>query len=321
MKVFCLYLRACLMACALLCGFAVNAADRSAPVSEPGSTAAIEKRLDNIERTLQNQGLVDMLRQLQQLQSDVTSLRGQVELNSHDLENLNERQRKLFTDIDNRLQKLEQQQQSPDQDTQVLPEINPGNSQQPAGTPADSSLTIDTSTTNNNASAGDNSTTATATTTEDTSQATNNTNQTETPELTQPEQPPAPNEDPLQVQTQYQDAFNLLKQSRYDDAITAFNTFLNKYPDSPYSDNAQYWIGEAYYVTRRFDTAITEYMKVVSAFPQSPKVPNSLLKIGYCYLELGRKDDGQKVLNDLISKYPGTSAAQDAQKRLANNPD
>jgi TolA-binding protein len=47
-----------------------------------------------------------------------------------------------------------------------------------------------------------------------------------------------------------------------------------------------------------------------------PKAPNSLLKIGYSYYELKQNDEAKKVLQDLIQRYPGTTAAQDAEKRL-----
>ena len=133
------------------------------------------------------------------------------------------------------------------------------------------------------------------------------------------EQPPAATvseDDALKAQADYQEAFLLLKKADYNQAINAFDTFLHKYPDSQYSDNAQYWMGEAYYVTRRFNEAITEYMKLVTNYPNSQKVPNSLLKIGYSYFELGQRDEARKVLEDLINKFPGTTAAQDAQERL-----
>lgn len=308
------------------------AADKGAPVTEP-SLDRIEARLDNIERQLQNQGLLDMLQQIQRLQQEVTDLRGQIEVNSHKLGALEDKQRKLYTDIDNRLQRIGQQNSNANNaeaetvEPPPLTTIKPAETAVPAGNEAESSLTVENVAT-------DTQTETTDTQTEPETQAKPDT-QAETEIQTEPEpvttvdtgaetlQPPAATvteDDALKAQANYQQAFSLLKKADYDQAISAFDTFLRKYPDSQYSDNAQYWMGEAYYVTRRFNEAITEYMKLVTNYPDSQKVPNSLLKIGYSYLELGQRDQARKVLEDLINRYPGTNAAQDAQEKLNKSP-
>ena len=94
----------------LLAGLAITvtviAADKRAPVSEP-ITADIQARLEKLERLLQNQGLLDMLQQLEHLQAEINQMRGEVELQNHTLEDMKKRQRDLYTDIDRRMQRLE----------------------------------------------------------------------------------------------------------------------------------------------------------------------------------------------------------------------
>ena len=58
------------------------------------------------------------------------------------------------------------------------------------------------------------------------------------------------------------------------------------YPDSPLADNAQYWLGEAYYVNKSFPEALAAFQRVVDKYPQSRKLPDAMLKIGYCDYEL-----------------------------------
>src|ERR1019366_453052 len=70
----------------------------------------------------------------------------------------------------------------------------------------------------------------------------------------------------------YQAAFDLLKNGQYDRAITAFQGFLNAYPNSQLADNAQYWLGEAYYVNRSFPEALAAFQRVVENFPGSRKL-------------------------------------------------
>ena len=69
--------------------------------------ADIVERLDRIERLLQSQGLLDMLQQIENLQAELSSLQGDIEMQNHSLEQMKKRQRDLYTDIDQRLQRLE----------------------------------------------------------------------------------------------------------------------------------------------------------------------------------------------------------------------
>lgn len=122
--------------------------------------------------------------------------------------------------------------------------------------------------------------------------------------------------DPLAEQAAYQRAFDLLKEGRYPQAAEAFTAFLKAYPDSGYADNAQYWLGEARYVTRDFKASLREFQRLVARYPDSGKLTHALLKIGYSHHELGNLAEARKVLADLVREHPGTTAARLAQDRL-----
>ena len=112
----------------------------------------------------------------------------------------------------------------------------------------------------------------------------------------------------------YQKAFELLTQRRYDEAREAFTRFLGKYPEGLYADNAQYWLGEASYVTRDFDVALDEFSKVLKRYPESSKVPGAMLKIGYIQYDQQRSKLARQTLDTLIQRYPDSSAARLAQE-------
>jgi tol-pal system protein YbgF len=114
----------------------------------------------------------------------------------------------------------------------------------------------------------------------------------------------------------YQAAFNLLKDSQYDRAITAFQKFLITYSDSSLADNAQYWLGEAYYVNKSFPEAQAAFQRVVDKYPQSRKRPDALLKIGYCQYELKQSDAAKATLSKVATQFPDTPAGHLAQQRL-----
>lgn len=112
----------------------------------------------------------------------------------------------------------------------------------------------------------------------------------------------------------YRTAFEMLTQRRYGEARKSFRTFVAKYPSGAYSDNAQYWLAEASYVTREFDTALKDFSRVLETYPNSPKVPGAMLKIGYIQYEKGQLAEARATLQKLISKYPASSAARLAEE-------
>jgi tol-pal system protein YbgF len=114
----------------------------------------------------------------------------------------------------------------------------------------------------------------------------------------------------------YQAAFELLKQQRYEPAALAFQQFLVSFPDSQLADNAQYWLAESYYVTDQFDEALAQFSIVINQYSDSRKVPDALLKMGYCNYELERWNDSRAALTRVQSEYPDTTAARLAAQRL-----
>ncbi len=120
----------------------------------------------------------------------------------------------------------------------------------------------------------------------------------------------------VEEQNAYQQAFDELKAGRYKRAISAFDAFLLSYPSGDYADNARYWLGESHYVTRHFQAAIAAFTQLMEQHPGSPKYAGALLKIGFSHHELGQKAKASQVLNDLVARYPSSTYARQARKRL-----
>lgn len=114
----------------------------------------------------------------------------------------------------------------------------------------------------------------------------------------------------------YQAAFELLKEQRYEPAAMAFKQFLVSYPDSQLADNAQYWLAESYYVTQKYNDALSQFEIVINRYPTSRKVPDALLKVGYCNYELQRWNAARSALGRVPADYPDTTAARLAEQRI-----
>ena len=121
-------------------------------------------------------------------------------------------------------------------------------------------------------------------------------------------------------QTAYNAAFEKLKAGNYSEAIVAFQAFMNHYPSSTLLDNAQYWIGEAYYVTRDYEHAARAFRAVGERWPTSRKAPDALLKLGYTQAEQKRLTEARATLGQVVERYSGTDAARLAQERLQKLP-
>ena len=132
--------------------------------------------------------------------------------------------------------------------------------------------------------------------------------------------PPLGGAAPAGEQATYDAAFNALKGADYPKAITTFKTFLASYPTSPLASNAQYWLGEAYYVTREYNEAISSFRKVTTDWPDSRKAPDALVKIGFTQAAMGRNAEARATLEDVARRYPGTDAATLAGDRLKRLP-
>ena len=121
---------------------------------------------------------------------------------------------------------------------------------------------------------------------------------------------------PADEKAAYDQAFQALKELRYADAAEEFQSFIDRYPESEYTDNAQYWLGESYYVTRNYDIALTAFQTLLDSFPDSPKAPDALLKIGYTHYELEQWDSARAALTQVQELYPDTTLSRLAENRL-----
>lgn len=127
----------------------------------------------------------------------------------------------------------------------------------------------------------------------------------------------APPADAASARAAYEQAFGALREGRYEQAISGFERFVADYPQSEYAGNAQYWLGEANYVTRRFDRAIQEFNKLITSYPDSAKVPDAHLKIGFTYYEMGKWAEARRALTEVQSRHSTSAAARLAAERLS----
>jgi tol-pal system protein YbgF len=237
-------------------------------------------RISTLEEAAKNQGLLDLLTQIQGLSAEITKLRGQIEVINNEVVAAQKRQKDMYIDLDSRLRNLEQaaepkvvEPKAPEPIT-VEPKVaEPAN---PAAQPK-GKRNASTKTGNKKPAEG------------------------------------GSNESRV-----YDEAYGLFKAGNYQGAIVAFLDFIKAYPSSNHAPSAQYWIGNSFFAMREYKNAITSQNKLISNYPDSPKVPDAMLNIASAKIELGEKAQARKTLQEIITKFPISDAAENAKRRLAN---
>jgi len=241
----------------------------------------LSEQVNRMGRQAENPAMMEMIQQVDQISEDINLLRGEIEVQGNDIDDIKKRQRELYQDIDRRLRDIESRSVSQAPATQMTtPQVAvpPQPAIEPSGTTAETP----------SLSAGSAAAATSA-----------------------PVSAPQPGE-----KQAYQAAFDTLKEGRYKEAKAELAAFLAKYPNSGFAGNAQYWLGEAHYVTRSFEQGIVEFEKVLNNFPGSNKVPDAMLKLGYTYYELKQYPQAKTVLQELRTRFPDETAARLASKRL-----
>lgn len=119
--------------------------------------------------------------------------------------------------------------------------------------------------------------------------------------------------DPNQL---YEQATQDLTQGRYALALQGYEEFVQKFPATELSDNAQYGIGEALFAQSKFDSAAVAYARVDSLYASGDKVPAALYKLALCHEKLGRASAAKQTFEELIKRFPVSGEAQLARERL-----
>jgi len=227
----------------------------------------------------------DLVIQVQELQDEVRSLRGQLEDAQRELENIKRRQRDQYLDLDQRLSEVRNSQPV----SVVTPQSQVDQASAGQSSPPPDVPDVRPPMEENAQLSG----------------------------LGEPEvQSQSAPSTAAAEKAAYDNAFQALKELRYADAAQLFQDFRNTYPNSEYADNAQYWLGESYYVTRNYDIALNAFQSLIDKYPSSSKVPDALLKIGYTHYELEQWDRARAALTQVEQDYPDTTLARLAASRL-----
>mgnify|MGYP000923162037 FL=1 len=116
--------------------------------------------------------------------------------------------------------------------------------------------------------------------------------------------------------TAYQNAVDLILEKRdYTGAIAAFQAFQKNYPDSNFTPNSHYWLGQLYFAKKQDKEAVKSFAAVV-AYKDSVKRADALVKLGDIAMRNNNEAQAKKYYQQVVSEYPNSSSAELAKKNL-----
>ncbi len=276
--------------------------EQDVPVASATQSLPMDQRIARMEQQLTNLQRSQSATKLNDLQSEIQALRGQVEELTHQLQQMQSQQRSMYSDLDKRINKqamtsqIATQQPSPDDDLPVPPKTTLKPKQQKSSAIKSKTKVASAADAPLDASATDSTAPAAE------AVASKNTQ-------------PAGSSDQEELQM-YQSAYDLIKDSKFDQAIAVLQNMLKKYPSGQSAANAHYWLGELYGLQKKKDQAAVEFASVVKNYPDSPKVSDAQVKLGMIYAAQFKWTDAKSTFKKVMSRYPGTTSARLAAQQL-----
>jgi tol-pal system protein YbgF len=259
----------------------------------------LDARIQKLDEAIKNIGVIQLLNQIETLNSEIARLRGQIEVMSNQNDQLTKRQKDFYFDIDARLRKLEGTT-----DNNAPAGTNAAG--QPNPVPSGPGLAGALPPPSGVGTVNGNVVPATVLPTPGPA----------APAGGQPPRPTTPTYTKEQENAAYDVGSNLFRRNDFSGAVRAFESFSRDFAGSSLVSNAQYWIGVSYFNLKDYNKAKATQQELLKRFPESAKAPDAMLSIATVQQETGDVRSARNTLEDLIARYPGSEAAAKGRTRL-----
>ena len=115
---------------------------------------------------------------------------------------------------------------------------------------------------------------------------------------------------------EFEDAKKLITATKYKEAFDALDKFVVNYPSSELLPEAKYNLGYTQFALKNYKAAINTFNKIVLEYPNNPIAPNSLYQVSNSQIQITRITKAKQTLRSLIKKYPNADIIPSAKKRL-----
>lgn len=103
---------------------------------------------------------------------------------------------------------------------------------------------------------------------------------------------------------------------QWTSAVNGFEAFLRAFPRSELADDAQFHIGETQFAQSRWPDAIAAYNQVIQTHPGTNSVPDAYYKRGLAQERLGQVDAARASWEAVSKSFPDSDAGRLARQNL-----
>ena len=115
---------------------------------------------------------------------------------------------------------------------------------------------------------------------------------------------------------EFEDAKKLITATKYKEAFDALDKFVVNYPSSELLPEAKYNLGYTQFALKNYKASINTFNRIVLEYPDNPIAPNSLYQVSNSQIQITRITKAKQTLRSLIKKYPNADIIPSAKKRL-----
>ncbi|RKG98875.1 hypothetical protein D7Y13_38920 [Corallococcus praedator] len=126
-----------------------------------------------------------------------------------------------------------------------------------------------------------------------------------------------PDKDPAILEAEYEHAVALLRTGNVEGGVDQLTRFAEENPRHPRADNALYFTGLGQMGLQDTASAAKTFERLIKTYPAGDAILDGMLRLAECRVRLNQAVDARALYTRVVTQFPGTAAATQAEQRLA----
>ncbi|WP_141621712.1 tol-pal system YbgF family protein [Myxococcus sp. AB036A] len=127
-------------------------------------------------------------------------------------------------------------------------------------------------------------------------------------------------QDPDVLDAEFDKAVNMLRTGNVEGGVEKLRRFADENPRHPRADNALYFSGLGQIGLNEFKAAAKTFERLIDKYPAGDAMLDGMLRLAECRMRLNQSADAKVLYTRVVTQFPGTAAATQAEQRLAAIP-
>ena len=123
-------------------------------------------------------------------------------------------------------------------------------------------------------------------------------------------------EEVISPEDQFQEAFDNIRDKKWQDAKSSFKQFISDNPENQLSGSAHYWLGELYILEKNYREAALIFAEGFQKFPDSIKAAEMLFKLSQSLYQVEKTVEACKTMEKLIIDFPKNKIIPKTKKQI-----